>query len=132
MKKISALHAMIFGIGIGMPITLTCMILLGGFGPAVKEFLTWTVASALYGLVSLLVFRKSDRLGMPAALGVHCLACAGITVAAILLCGYVKHLQQIFRYIVPVFLVVYALVFCAIFFSIKREERKINEALEKK
>ena len=56
-KLFSVFTACITGIGIGIPITLLCMTCLGGFNAVVKEFLVWTVASALFGALSLLLFQ---------------------------------------------------------------------------
>ena len=58
MKKTSVIQSMITGMGVGFPVTLTCMAAIGGFNPVIREFLTWAVASALCGLVSYLLFRS--------------------------------------------------------------------------
>ena len=132
MKKTSVIQSMITGMGVGFPVTLTCMAAIGGFNPVIREFLTWAVASALCGLVSYLLFRKEESMGIPAILGLHCLCCAPITVGAAMFCGYVQSLGQILVAILPVFAVVYLVVLGFFYGCTKWEEKKVNRALEKK
>ena len=94
MKKTSVIQSMITGMGVGFPVTLTCMAAIGGFNPVIREFLTWAVASAL---CACFLFAVPERgvYGIPAILGLHCLCCASITVGAAMFCGYVQSLGQI-------------------------------------
>lgn len=131
MKQTSIIRAIISGIGIGIPVTLVCMALLGGFNPVVREFLIWTVASALYGLITQLVF-GSERFSVPLALGLHCAGCVIITAAAVMLCGYTQNPGHFLSAILPVFLVVYIAVSAVCFLYAKWEAKKINAALEQK
>lgn len=110
MKRTSVIQSMIMGMGIGFPVTLICMMVIGGFNPVIREFLTWAVASALYGVISYLLFRKEESMGIPAILGLHCLCCAAITVGAVMVCGYVQSLGRILVAILPVFAVVYLMI----------------------
>ena len=98
----------------------------------IREFLTWSVASALYGVISYLLFRKEESMGIPAILGLHCLCCAAITVGAVMVCGYVQSLGRILVAILPVFAVVYLMIFGFFYGYIKWEEKKVNRALEQK
>ena len=132
MKRTSVIQSMIMGMGIGFPVTLICMTVIGGFNPVIREFLTWAVASALYGVISYLLFRKEESMGIPAILGLHCLCCAAITVGAVMVCGYVQSLGRILVAILPVFAVVYLMIFGFFYGCIKWEEKKVNRALEQK
>ncbi len=132
MKRTSVIQSMIMGMGIGFPVTLICMMVIGGFNPVIREFLTWAVASALYGVISYLLFRKEESMGIPAILGLHCLCCAAITVGAVMVCGYVQSLGRILVAILPVFAVVYLMIFGFFYGYIKWEEKKVNRALEQK
>ena len=132
MKNTSVIQSMITGMGVGFPVTLICMMVIGGFNPVIREFLTWAAASALYGLISYLLFRKEESMGIPAILGLHCLCCAVITIGAVTVCGYVQSLGQILVAILPVFAVVYLVVLGFFYGCTKWEEKKVNRALEKK
>lgn len=129
-KNHSVIEAAIFGIGIGVPITLVCMTLIGGFNAVVSEFLVWTVASALFGILSVLIF-SAEKLPLPAALALHCIGCLTIAVTACLLCGYASSVAEVLKSILPVFIIVYVLVFALVIGMMKLDEKKINKALEK-
>jgi len=128
-EKPSVLRYALIGIGIGIPITLICMILIGGFNSVVAEFLVWTVASALFGILSLIFERQS--LPLPAAMAIHCVGCFVITILACLICGYAKNFLSLIAGILPVFVVVYMVIYIAIMLKVKADEKKINKALEK-
>jgi hypothetical protein len=130
-KYFSLVSFSLMGIGIGMPITLLCMTLIGGFNEVVKEFLVWTVASALFGILSGLFSGKSEKLSLPAVTVLHCVGCLSVATAACAICGYADSLVSLLKGIVPVFIIVYAVVYCLVFFAMKREEKAINEALSK-
>lgn len=128
-EKPSVLGFALIGIGIGIPITLLCMILIGGFNSVVAEFLVWTVASALFGILSL-IFEKNE-LSLPAALAIHCVGCFAIALIACLVCGYADHFLSLVVGILPVFVVVYVVIYLAIMLKVKSDEKKINAALKK-
>lgn len=131
MKSNYAEHALI-GMGIGFPITLVCMTLIGGFNAIVAEFLVWMIASALYGILSGIVFIKKKDLSLPAAMGIHCLGCLLITVIAATVCGYADSFLSLLMGILPVFFIVYALVYALCVILMKKNEKQINDALNKK
>lgn len=130
MKK-SVFWNAVIGMGFGSPITVVCMTLIGGFNEATRELLVWVVASALYGVLSGVMYFGKKELPLPVALGVHCVGCLGITVAAVLLCGYVKGVADMLPVLVP-FPVIYAVVYGACLWGMKKDEKEINEALDKK
>ncbi len=131
-KLFSVLTACITGIGIGVPITLLCMSCLGGFNVVVKEFLVWTVASALFGVLSLLLFQQPGNLSLPVATALHCLGCMLIATGAGAIIGYADSFLSLFLAILPVFLLVYLLLYGGFYFAMKKEARRINEELQKK
>ncbi len=130
MKIKNIVLACITGIGIGMPITVLCMTLIGGFGPVVKEFLVWLVASALFGVLSLIFNRNKMNLILSTV--IHCVGCLGVTCAACTINGYGNNFFEMLLAILPVFVVVYVVVYAAALISNKKEAKKLTETLNKK
>lgn len=124
--------ACITGIGIGIPITLCCMTLIGGFNGVIKEFLVWTVASALFGVLSLLIFQLPNNLSLPAATALHCIGCMLVAAGAGAVIGYADSFLELLLGILPVFLLVYCLLYGGFYFTMRKEARRINEELDNK
>lgn len=131
-KLSNIVTACVTGIGIGVPITLCCMTMIGGFNSVVKEFLVWTVASALFGLVSTIFFSVRSNLSLPAATALHCISCMAVAAGAGAIIGYADSFLELLLNILPVFLIVYALVYAGVFFAMKKEAERINEELHNK
>ncbi len=131
MKLRDFIFAILTGIGIGIPVTLICMISIGGFNAVVMEFLVWTVASALFGVLSVLVF-KSDRMNMILSTALHCVGCLIITVSACWIIGYADNFLEILLSIAPVFIVVYVAIYSINFFTMRKNAKQVNEALSEK
>lgn len=123
------MFACLIGIGVGIPITLICIISMGGFNETIKEILVWTVASALFGVMSVVTF-GNDRLNFILATVLHCIGCFGITVGTCAINGYAD--KGSFGYLLIIFVVVYGLLYGSSLISMKINARKANEALEKK
>ncbi len=119
----------IYGAGIGFPVTVLCMMLIGGYNQAVRELMIWMVASVLFGLASGLVFQKLN-LKLIAATALHFACCLVIASGAGWLCGYADSFLELLGAMVPIFVLVYAAVYLSIFFGMKREAEQINRALE--
>jgi hypothetical protein len=117
------------GTGIGFPVTALCMLLIGGWNNVTREILVWMAASALFGIVSGLFFRKVN-LHLLTATALHCVCCLGIASLAGWLCGYAASFLELVGSMIPVFALVYAAVYLSIFFAMKREAAQINKALE--
>ena len=117
------------GAGIGFPVTVLCMTLIGGFNQATRELLIWLAASVLFGLVSGLFFRNQN-LKLLTATALHFLCCLAIASTAGWLCGYADSFLNLLVAILPVFVVVYILVYLGVVFAMKQEARKINKTLE--
>lgn len=116
------------GLAVGFPVTVVCMGLIGGFTGPVKEFLIWMVASALFGLVSGLVFYKFN-VHLIAATALHCVCCLLIAATACTLCGYGESFGEILLSVLPVFVVVYAVIYGCIYAAMRWEAKKINDEL---
>lgn len=121
----------IIGMGFGFPITLLCMILIGGYNAVVQEFLVWMVASALYGVLSMVMDSKKFDMPLPVSIGLHALGCIVITMGAALLCGYIHSIADVLPILIPA-LVIYIVVCLICFLLMKQNEKQINKALEEK
>lgn len=131
-KLFSVFTACISGIGIGIPVTLCCMTLIGGYNGVIREFLVWTVASALFGVLSLVLFQQPGSLSLPAATALHCGGCMVVAAGAGAIIGYADSFLSLLLGILPVFLVVYGVLYGGFYFAMKKEARQINEELDKK
>ena len=121
----------IVGMGFGFPITLLCMILLGGYNPVMKEFLVWMAASALYGVLSTIMDETKFDMPLPVSIGLHFLGCVGITLGAALICGYIRSVADVMPILVPVIVIYFAVYFVCILLM-KQNEKAVNKALEEK
>lgn len=130
MKK-HLIERAIIGMGYGFPITLLCMTLIGGWNGVIRELLVWMIASALYGILSGAMFSGKLEWPLPALLGVHCLGCLAVTVAAALINGYASDAASLLPILLP-FAVIYAAVYGVCVWLMKRSEKQINEALKDK
>ncbi len=130
MKKTYVLGA-ITGMGFGFPVTLLCMSLFGGYNVIVQEFLVWMVASALYGLLSVILFDRKNDLPQMAVLGLHFVGVTVITIAAALLNGYVSSFADVLPILIPT-LVIYVVITGVCAFLNKKTEKQINKALDEK
>jgi uncharacterized membrane protein YeaQ/YmgE (transglycosylase-associated protein family) len=105
------------------------MFLIGGFNPVLKELTVWLIASALFGLLSKLIF-DNDKLSLPFATLLHCIGCFVVTISAGLLCGYSRNIVELIVAIAPIFVIVYVLIFVANILTMKVEAKKANENLD--
>lgn len=121
----------IIGMGFGFPITLLCMLTFGGYQEALREFLVWMGASALYGILSTAMDSEKLSLSFPLSLGLHALGCIAITAAAALLCGYISSVADILPVFIPA-IVIYVVVCLISFLLMKQNEKKINKVLKEK
>lgn len=130
MKKRFVLNA-ISGMGFGFPVTLLCMTAFGGYNEVVRELLVWMVASALYGILSGVLFDRGNALPQLAAIALHFVGCVVITMAAALLNGYVTGIGDVLPILIPA-IVIYATI-CGICILLnKQTEKQINKALKEK
>ena len=130
-ERFSWMSCVISGAGIGFPITVLSMILIGGFNQATRELLIWLVASILFGLTSGLFFHKMN-MSLIAATVLHFGCCLLIASGACWLCGYAESFLELLGALVPMFCLIYAGVYLAVFIGMKREAEQVNKALEEK
>ena len=123
--------AAITGMGIGFPITLLCMTLVGGYNPVVRELLIWMSASALYGLLSVAMDSKKFDMPLPLSIGLHFFGIVAITMGAALLCGYVSGMGSVLAILLPT-VVIYLVVCGLCYWLMKKDEKQINKALQEK
>ena len=121
----------IIGMGFGFPITLLCMLLIGGYNVVMREFLVWMAASALYGVLSTVMDSKKLDMPLPVSIGLHALGCIVITMGAALLCGYIQSVADVLPILIPVILI-YFVVYFICFLLMKQNEKAVNKALEEK
>ena len=131
MKLRDLFTAVLSGIGIGIPVALICMVSIGGYNAVVQEFLVWTIASALFGVLSAVTL-KNDRMNLILSTVLHCLGCITITISACAIIGYGDNLLDILITVAPVFAAVYVSIYLISFISMKRNAKKANEALNNK
>lgn len=129
MKIKNIILACITGIGIGMPVTVLCMALIGGWNDTVKEILVWLVASALFGVLSLIF--NSGKLNLFLSTAIHCVGCLAVTCAACTINGFSDNFFDILLSVLPVFAVVYIVIYSTAMISAKKEAKKITESLNK-
>ena len=121
----------IIGMGFGFPITLLCIVLIGGYNAVVQEFLVWMVASALYGVLSTVMDSKKFDIPLLVSIGLHALGCIVITMGAALLCGYINSIAAVLTILIAA-LVIYTVVCLICFLLMKQNEKAVNKALEEK
>lgn len=121
----------LMGMGFGFPVTLLCMAAIGGYNEVIREFLVWLVASALYGILSIVLFNRKNDLPRAAVLGLHILGCVLITGGAALINGYISKLGDVLPILIPA-IIIYAVVFGICYLTNKKAEKEINKALEEK
>ena len=121
----------ISGMGFGFPVTLLCMAMFGGYNEVVREFLVWMVASALYGILSGVLFDKENDLPQIASIAIHFFGCAAITMGAALLNGYVSDFGDVLPVLIPAVVIYSAICGICILLN-KQTEKKINKALQKR
>lgn len=119
------------GIGIGIPVTLLCMVLIGGYNEVLREFLIWTAASALFGIITGLVFYGEQDWNLPVSMAVHCIGCLVVATAAAVICGYIGSFDIWLTAILPVFVVIYVAVYAFCIGMMKLGAQQVNQALEK-
>lgn len=130
-KKTPWMSLILQGTGIGFPVLALCAVLSGGWNEMTVELVTWVVASALFGVVSGLFLHKLT-LSMPVAIGLHFVCCLAIALGACMICGYTDDPVSLLLGVLPVFLVVYAVVWVICYRAMKREAKRINDTLDAK
>lgn len=131
MKVNNYVFAMLTGIGIGIPVALICMICISGWNEIIMEFLVWTVASALFGVLSVITF-SNDKLNPILATALHGIGCFLITICACGIIGYSESFFELIIAVAPVFIIVYVGIILIGGIVSKINEKKANQALNSK
>ena len=127
---INILHFGIIGAGIGSVITTISMSALGNQTASIKEFAFWTLASMIMGIATKIMF--TDKIKLPVATILHFIICFSIVVITNIACGYIDSISTVFKLIVPMFIVIYILVYAVMFITAKLNEKAVNKSLDSK
>lgn len=131
MKKIfDIFHFGIIGTGIGAIITTVCLYFMAGEICKTKEFAVWITASAFIGMLTMLMY--FDKLNLITATSIHFVFSFGIVFSAALICGYGGSIIEIIKNILPLFLIIYFVIYITILLISKSNEKKINNSLKEK
>ena len=125
------IQSVLTGMGIGFPVTLAAMTAIAGFNSVILEFAVWMAASALFGVLSSVLFHNDNPMPFPAALGLHLVGCFTVTVAACAFLGYSNDPMQLMVSILPAFVAIYVIIYGICLAIMKHNEKKINQALNK-
>lgn len=120
----------IFGIGIGTPISLICIYSFGADTKNMFQLVIWVCASALFGLMSL--FLSKTEINLIVATAIHFVACFAVTAVATILCGYFSSVTDFLIFCAPVFVSIYLVIYVIFTLKARYEAKKINEALNYK
>ncbi len=135
MKK-KVMEHLLVGLGIGFVVTTVCLWIFGlneATGAEVmREFTVWLVASALYGLISLIY---DSKISLPLSCVIHFIVCASVTFVASCISGimgYFTAWYEWFFYVLPVFVVIYLIIGTGMVIVERCQTKKINERISKK
>lgn len=128
MKKILDLaHFAIIGTGIGAIITTICAFVLSGSTFKTKDLAIWLIASAIMGMLTMLIY--SDKIHLAVATLIHSVCTFGIVLGSSAVCGYGESIGEIIKNILPIFFAVYIVIYFIFYLIAKINSKKINEAL---
>lgn len=117
------------GLLVGMLVQLVLLwTMLGHYGSAL-EITVWMAASLVYG-VSSAIF-DWERLSLLGATGIHFVLSYAVTVTACRLLSYGKTLGACALHCLPLFLILYILIYLGITLMIHVQMKKINDKLQK-
>lgn len=123
------LHFGFMGAGIGFLFTTLLLLFMGADGASMKELGVWLATSFLIGIYTTIMYE--DRLKLLAATAIHFVLTFATVVLSGVICDYGNGLLAIFRNMLPTFLIIYVVVYLAVFFASKVNEKEINESLNK-
>lgn len=120
-----AVKYIFIGLGFGFVITTISIISFIGMNYITVQLLAWLIASALYGL-STLVF-ESKKLNLLASTAIHFIICLAITSVNV----YIFYRHAVSSVIVR-FVIVYAIIYLIQWLISKNDMKKLNKKLSKK
>ena len=113
------------GLGIGFIITTVSLLVFVGVNELTKQLFAWLVASAIYGLTS--VIFESKNLNLLSCTIIHFFICLSITMINIFL------FYRAYLVIVLVeFVVIYSLIYVVMWLIDRNKIKKINQRLKEK
>lgn len=116
------------GIGIGAVISTACLWFTGQTESTLVETTGWLTASAVYGLLSMIMEWKRSALWIRTLL--HGSLCWTVTVITSLALGYSSDVWEIVKAISPIFVMIYASVWLIIYLWDRESVKKLNERLK--
>ena len=122
------LHFGIMGAGIGSIITTVSMLVMGAKEVSVKELAAWAVTSFLIGIITLIMY--TDKLKLLAATAIHFVLTFATVAVSCTVCGYGSSIIETLKNMLPTFLIIYVIVYLAVFSASKANEKQINRALK--
>ncbi len=131
------LDHIIVGLGIGFVVVTVSFWLCGAYEMGglelMRQMTAWLVASALYGLVSLIY---DSGIAFPAVLAIHFIGCTTVTLVASYASGIMTYLNWHFvdwcTHILPSFVIVYIIISVLVTLVDKCETKKINQKINAK
>jgi len=115
--------------GIGSIICTACILFMDSDGvhrEAVKIYMVWIGASALYGIATKEIM-FSCRMNLLLSTIIHGLICFAVTVVGWRLCSF----EETTTTLVLEFLIIYAIIYMVCFLSSKNEAKKINSSISR-
>lgn len=88
--------------------------------------LLWIIASALYGIASVLF----DYLAIKKALIIHFLVCLSITLCAFYLMATAFSIPVYYTMSLSIFVVIYLIIYLAIYLSQEKESNELNKTIQ--
>lgn len=119
----------IFGVGVGIPVTVICKSVMGGYNDTLKEIIIWIFASALLSLISSVLF--IGKFNFLISTIIHCVGCFTVGMTACALCGYIDSVYTVFAEILPVFVIVYLVLYLIGVAIARFEAKQITNMLNK-
>lgn len=117
------------GISVGVPVAVFCMVVMGTFNDTLQQVIVWIIASALIGLLSAVFF--AEKINLIVSTIVHCVGCFVVAVAASILCGYSDNLGEVVLMILPIFLIIYVVLYAVVMIYLKIQAKRIDKVLNK-
>lgn len=117
------------GLLVGMLVQLILLWSMRDTYGSALEITVWMGASVIYGVASGLF--AWERLSLLGATALHFLLSYAVTVTACLVLGYGKTLWACALSCLPLFLILYVLIYLGIAIAVRVQMKKINEKLQK-
>lgn len=128
-KVLKFLGIAVFGVGIGIPVMVICKSAMGGYNETITEIIVWIFASTLCSLFGSVFF--IDKFNFLISTIIHCIGCFAVAMSACAICGYIDSIYTILAEILPIFVIVYSVLYLVGITIAKIEAKQINDMLNK-